>query len=227
MRIWSCCSPVITLAIYKCCRWINALYLFMTGDTEETKQTASRSLITKVWRIEDDRCLPPGSGCQWGQVKYGGQCRRLPQHTGVSPLFLGCHVIFDVRGQGQDSASVMDQGAKELHSHSGSFSLLFCCCCYPKLAHICFQPVHHAEMFHSEELKEYIITVAATVDETFMWRSEFTGFIQPGCTTWMRLIVLVEVYSKKRNADWYDCTMSGMHNPAVWKDLYLARVEWQ
>lgn len=52
MRIWSCCSPVITLAIYKCCHWINALYLSMTGTREETKQWAlcvSQSLIRKVF----------------------------------------------------------------------------------------------------------------------------------------------------------------------------------
>lgn len=50
MRIWSCCYPVITLAIYKCCHWINALYLSMTGTREETKQWAlcvSQSIIRK------------------------------------------------------------------------------------------------------------------------------------------------------------------------------------
>lgn len=46
-------------------------------------------------------------------------------HAGVSPPFLGCHVVSDVRGQGQDSAPVTDQVAEELHSHSGSFSDFF------------------------------------------------------------------------------------------------------
>lgn len=35
MRIWSCCSPVISLAVYKRCQWIKTVYLSMTRSRAE------------------------------------------------------------------------------------------------------------------------------------------------------------------------------------------------
>lgn len=42
-------------------------------------------------------------------------------HAGVSPPFLGCHVVSDVRGQGQDSAPVTTRSLKSYTPIQGHF----------------------------------------------------------------------------------------------------------
>lgn len=47
MRIWSCCSPVISLAVYKRCRWIKTPYLSMTGSRGEGKEPPACARVPK------------------------------------------------------------------------------------------------------------------------------------------------------------------------------------